>query len=64
MAGKFARMLIRKLREECDEELSKEDKINILCIEIAGLCHDLGNYHCCIIASHDNTLHDFQYTII
>ena len=47
LAGKFARMLIRKLREEQSaEERHKHetsDKIDILCIEIAGLCHDLGN---------------------
>ena len=57
LAGEFARMLIKKFREEqgtCAEEQSAEerrqsieeqqkiDNINILCIEIAGLCHDLG----------------------
>ena len=46
LAGEFARMLIKKLREEekveerCKHE--EKDKIDILCIEIAGLCHDLG----------------------
>ena len=48
LAGEFARMLIKKLREEekvaIEERLQHEekDRINILCIEIAGLCHDLG----------------------
>ena len=50
MAGEFARMLITKLRErdlKQDEKklvvLTEEDEKNILCIQIAGLCHDLGN---------------------
>ena len=47
LAGEFARMLIKKLREEQSTEEQRKyeesDKIDILCIEIAGLCHDLGN---------------------
>ena len=46
LAGKSARMLIKKLREEQSTEEQRKhqesDKIDILCIEIAGLCHDLG----------------------
>ena len=44
-------MLIKKLREgekfesaEKQVEVETEDKHNILCIQIAGLCHDLGKY--------------------
>ena len=47
-------MLIRKLRKEQRQrvekkyieewyEEDKKDETDILCIEIAGLCHDLGN---------------------
>lgn len=50
LAGEFARMLIKKLRKgqsvEEQHKNEKEDKINILCIEIAGLCHDLGKLIC------------------
>ena len=49
LAGEFATMLIKKLREgekfesaEKQVEKEEEDKRNILCIQIAGLCHDLG----------------------
>ncbi len=36
-------MLIKKHRE-VNTEAQEEDEINILCIQIAGLCHDLGKY--------------------
>ena len=53
MAGEFARMLIKRLREEQSTEEQRKyeesDKIDILCIEIAGLCHDLGNITIIII---------------
>ena len=42
LAGEFASMLIKKLRKR--EGIQKEDEVHILCIQIAGLCHDLGKY--------------------
>ena len=46
LAGEFARILIRKLREDQSKvepwKFDKDDEMNILCVEIAGLCHDLG----------------------
>ena len=32
--------------EEADKNLYKFDEEEILCAEIAGLCHDLGNNQC------------------
>ena len=61
LAGKFACMLIKKLREEQStkeqRKYEESDKIDILCIEIAGLCHDLGN-----ITNHGMTYPGFQHT--
>ena len=35
----------RKLKELEDFKLKREeDRVNILCIQIAGLCHDLGTH--------------------
>ena len=44
LAGEFARKLITKMREseKLTDEIRKEDETNILCIQVAGLCHDLG----------------------
>ena len=48
LAGEFARMLIKKFRAEQEakngvkEGARKQDERNILCVQIAGLCHNLG----------------------
>ncbi len=36
---------LERAQRELDEfkKIQKEDEINILCVQIAGLCHDLGN---------------------
>ena len=48
LAGEFAKQLIAKKRESESEygaDDRKRDEKNILCIQVAGLCHDLGMYN-------------------
>ena len=40
--GHLAGELVRQLRQRQNEELHITDE-DVLCVEIAGLCHDLGN---------------------
>ncbi len=43
--NEIQKKLERALRELDEfQKIQKEDEINILCIQIAGLCHNLGNY--------------------
>lgn len=50
MAGKFGKHLQQQIDEELEIETSdvtKEMKItkdDIICLQIAGLCHDIGNH--------------------
>ena len=41
LAGKLLKHIIQQ--GDFDEHLAKPSEKDILCVEIAGLCHDLGN---------------------
>ena len=51
VAGKFARSLRQQLivdskrAEEKHKHMYKFDDKEVICAEIAGLCHDLGEHH-------------------
>ena len=46
----LARQLLESLQRRHNDELDLTDE-DILCVQMAGLCHDLGECGCCVLCA-------------